>query len=244
MISKYEQYVGTTIGYRTILGIHPNEKTNHVYFWCRCECGHEGQVLAINLIRGKQISCGCKNAKKMIDLTGFRFGKWIVLNREENYIRPLPGSNTKYGKKQIRTASTQWKCQCDCGNIQICLGGMLRAGKTLGCRRCKTHRESEDGGVLSKYNKVRSSALNSGKSWNIEKDLWEVLVIKNCFYCNRSPEQIHLEKRYNGLDRYDNDEGYCNNNVVPCCWSCNKRKGSSHGDDFLKEMFDICENNS
>lgn len=56
---------------------------------------------------------------KLIDLTGQKFGRWIVIQRAEN-------------NKQGRS---QWLCQCSCPNktIKIVSSGALRAGKSLSC---------------------------------------------------------------------------------------------------------------
>jgi hypothetical protein len=53
----------------------------------------------------------------MIDLTGRRFGRLIVLNRD---------NSTKINE-------AVWTCQCDCGNTAAVRGGDLRAGKTRSC---------------------------------------------------------------------------------------------------------------
>lgn len=56
---------------------------------------------------------------KLIDLTGMRFGKLIVLKQA--------GLN-KEGRQL-------WECQCDCGNIHITNGRNLQLGicKSCGC---------------------------------------------------------------------------------------------------------------
>jgi len=54
---------------------------------------------------------------KFLNLVGQRYGKLIVLKREEN---------TKYG-------STRWLCQCDCGKQVIISGNNLRTGNTITC---------------------------------------------------------------------------------------------------------------
>ena len=54
---------------------------------------------------------------KKLDLAGKRFGKLTVVEE--------CGRN-KHGK-------TLWKCQCDCGNIKICVGGNLIQGSGLSC---------------------------------------------------------------------------------------------------------------
>lgn len=56
-----------------------------------------------------------------IDLTGARFGKWTVLNREEN--KKFPGGQVH----------KQWRCLCDCGNEGKVLQGNLRKGGSLSC---------------------------------------------------------------------------------------------------------------
>ena len=54
---------------------------------------------------------------KVIDLTGQRFGRLVVLERAEN---------NNYGQ-------AQWLCLCDCGNKKIINGGSLRKGATKSC---------------------------------------------------------------------------------------------------------------
>lgn len=58
---------------------------------------------------------------KFKDLTGQRFGKLMVVSREDDYIKPN-------GTKII-----QWKCVCDCGNEVVVRGEYLRSGDTKSC---------------------------------------------------------------------------------------------------------------
>ena len=58
---------------------------------------------------------------KAIDLTGKRFGKLVVLNRQGYHV-------TKGGFKRIL-----WLCQCNCGNKKIVLGHDLKRGHTNSC---------------------------------------------------------------------------------------------------------------
>lgn len=55
--------------------------------------------------------------EKYVDLTGKRFGRLVVLERN--------GSNNK--------RITIWKCLCDCGNITSVIGTSLRRGATRSC---------------------------------------------------------------------------------------------------------------
>lgn len=58
--------------------------------------------------------------RKLIDLTGQRFGRWLVLKRT---------SNDKRGE-------ATWLCRCDCGEKKIVRGGTLRDGDSKGCYSC------------------------------------------------------------------------------------------------------------
>ena len=55
---------------------------------------------------------------KLIDLTGQKFGRLMVLERDE-------ATDKKYG--------TFWKCKCDCGNIKSVASNALRTGVTQSC---------------------------------------------------------------------------------------------------------------
>lgn len=70
---------------------------------------------------------GEKNMSKLIDLTGQKFYKWTVINRDE----------TKKG-------TAYWICQCDCGTIKSVCGSSLRSGasKSCGCEKIEKSREN------------------------------------------------------------------------------------------------------
>jgi hypothetical protein len=57
------------------------------------------------------------NEKRLIDLTGQRFGKLVVI---------------EYAGRNERRESL-WRCQCDCGNESIVRGDVLRRGTTESC---------------------------------------------------------------------------------------------------------------
>lgn len=58
--------------------------------------------------------------RKLIDLTGQKFGKWTVLERSSN----------------DRNGNLRWLCRCDCGREKIVCGKSLRSGNSKGCRSC------------------------------------------------------------------------------------------------------------
>ena len=59
--------------------------------------------------------------REIIDLTGERFGKLLVLSRSSNY-------KTEKGKSIVR-----WLCLCDCGNETVVGSDSLRRGNTKSC---------------------------------------------------------------------------------------------------------------
>lgn len=74
---------------------------------------------------------------QVIDLTGQRFGKLVVIKRASDIVY----KNGSY--------TTAWECQCDCGNKTIVAGGQLKkkihGTKSCGCivtKKCKRAIES------------------------------------------------------------------------------------------------------
>lgn len=121
-----------------------------VAWLCKCDCGNKKIIASQDLKSGHTKSCGCIPKKKkgcgLIDLTGKRFGKLVVIERAKDYI---------YKHKQVKiTTSPQWLCQCDCGNIIIVQGGNLKSGNTTncGCERTKSKGEILIDDFLNKNN--------------------------------------------------------------------------------------------
>ena len=56
-------------------------------------------------------------SRKLIDLTGIRFGRLYVIGLapEKRYNKPA------------------WLCRCDCGRVKVVPGNPLRMGKTRSC---------------------------------------------------------------------------------------------------------------
>lgn len=61
---------------------------------------------------------------KLVDLTGQRFGKLLVIERDSDYISPK-------GKRAVK-----WICLCDCGNMTSVSRNSIRGGQaSCGCDR-------------------------------------------------------------------------------------------------------------
>ena len=111
-----------------------NSQSMMTKWLCRCDCGNECIVQSRNLIQNHTKSCGCYNKEQaskrtLINLTGCRFGKLIVLERVENEI-------TSSGNSVV-----MWRCLCDCGEETIVRSSALLHGYTKSCGCMKSHGE-------------------------------------------------------------------------------------------------------
>lgn len=122
---------------------------------CVCSCGTEKAVNAHELIRGATKSCGCAKAE---NLTGQKFGKWLVLERAES----------KKGK-------VLWLCQCDCGNTGVVSASKLKAGlsKSCGC----ANRRKDITGLKFGYLTVLERAEQKDK-WKVRCDCGQEIVVR------------------------------------------------------------------
>lgn len=53
---------------------------------------------------------------RVVDLTGKRFGRYVVIKRDKN-----------------KNGHTTWLCRCDCGNEKVVVGQSLKTGATMSC---------------------------------------------------------------------------------------------------------------
>ena len=111
----------------------PTEYLGKGFYLCKCDCGNEKVVRTGDLNRGETISCGCR--KEKYDLTGRRFGKLLVLQRDGEY-------RYKNGHGTI----PRYLCQCDCGNTVYVLANSLRSGNqtSCGCEKDKYFRKTHE----------------------------------------------------------------------------------------------------
>jgi hypothetical protein len=182
-------------------------------------------------------SCGVcsRKYKKIIDETGNRYGKLLVLERYEE-------NNDK---------GIQWVCLCDCGEKVIRTGSSLRRNKKLKlnsrCDKCNGF----DYGVSalnSFFKDYMSGSEKRGLEFNLSKEVFNDLIFSNCAYCGKPPSDIKYKRlkggiKVNGIDRVDNNIGYLKENCVPCCKECNYRKWVSNKKEFLEWIKRVYEHN-
>jgi hypothetical protein len=184
------------------------------------------------LVKGKNSRYvpGHNPNSRLVDLTGRRFGKLLVLHKVV---------------KSNRSAA-YWLCRCNCGNEIIATGWALQHKnyKSCGCNKKLAIGEANFNRLFYAYKK---SAKLRGIYFGITKDEFKNLSKRVCSYCGEGPNQIrHRNLRngngdyaYNGLDRLDSGIGYVSNNIVPCCGSCNRAKGNLSYEDFVNRIVKI-----
>lgn len=170
--------------------------------------------------------------KTAVDLTGERFGSWVVIEK---------GPKTNSG-------SMTWICKCDCGTVKKVTAYDLRSGKSTGCHAClwkrqlhpATHTDGSRRWVDNKPTKVyrrwvamkercnkpqnKSYKNYGGRGITVCKEWNESFQA----YFNYVSQLEHFNEEGYSLDRIDNDKGYEPGNVR---WATkseqerNKRKG-------------------
>ena len=152
----------------------PDGVADNDYWLCRCACGKEKTVLAVNLLRGHTRSCGCMRQR---DLTGQHINMLTVLERSDQF--------ATRGQRKVRL----WKCRCDCGNITYKATDTLTSQRQCSCAACAGKRNAAkarknagfvEGTQLSKIAMDGPSMPHDGKCRGVYYDkrshLWEAVI--------------------------------------------------------------------
>ena len=216
--------------------------TTMAHWWCHCDCDKAIVVSGTNLRTGRSRSCGClrrDNTSKanLVDRTGLRYGRLLVLKRTGN----------------DKHRHTHWLCHCDCGNDVVVSGNHLHSEATQSCGCLRVERSLVahllPKGVTAFNALVRSfksDAKRRGLEWQLTDEQVRHLTKQRCHYCGAKPSRIKRSKgsvgdyAYNGVDRVDNTRGYTIDNVVSCCFTCNRAKNTMTLEEFRTWLVRIC----
>lgn len=184
------------------------------HWHCQCDCGRTVEVEGCGLRSGNNTSCGCRKE----NLVGQTFNHLTAIER-------IPGSGTQRVK---------YLCRCTCGNTKVAGGSKLKQGIPFSCgcislyRRPRGKRISAiQCSINSRFGDYKSAAKKRGRDFKLDKERFAELVLSSCHYCGGADDPI------NGIDRVDNEKGYIEGNVVPCCKTCNYRKREADYNEFV-----------
>jgi hypothetical protein len=161
-----------------------------------------------------------------IDYAGRRFGKLVAIRY----------TGTKKNNKRV------WLFQCDCGTI--CEKVMEKAVKSWvkSCGCLVSTRTPQESLIHS----VFTDSYNDG---SINESQFITLSRLPCAYCLAPPSNTRYHRThkqvsftYNGLDRIDNNRPHDFDNVVSCCFECNRIKSNYTMEEFRTKITKIYNN--
>lgn len=82
------------------------------------------------------------------------------------------------------------------------------------------------------FAQYQHSAKKRNIFWELTFEQFMIFWQKPCFYCKANIISI-------GIDRVDNDKGYEIDNLVPCCYLCNRMKMDLPQIDFIVRCIKI-----
>lgn len=156
---------------------------------------------------------------KLIDLTGQRFGRLVVIERADN----------------SADGRARWLCGCDCGQSKTVLGEHLKKGRTKSCGCAKSESSSKrfkkHGGRNSKLYRIWSNMKD--RCNNPDCKVYSDYGGRGIKVCKEWIDDFSAFQKWalaNGykegltIDRKDNDKGYSPDN---CRWTDRKIQGNN-----------------
>lgn len=148
--------------------------------------------------------------KRLIDLTGQRFGKLVVISRESKYNR-----------------NATWRCLCDCGKETVVRGDVLKRGTTqsCGCGKGLKHGYFQEPWYSSYKAMMERCYLPS--SGNYKRYGGKGIAVCDEWHdINKFAEWVESSGYVPGLtiDRMDSSKGYSPDN---CRWATKKQQSNN-----------------
>jgi 5-methylcytosine-specific restriction endonuclease McrA len=162
----------------------------------------------------------------MVDLTGQRFGRLVVLRR---------------GDRRSGAGNLYWMTRCDCGVEAERLGYDMLRGRTTscGCYRRElrtTHGMSKTLAYRSYVERRRNSRKGKMDASDVAETIRKMERVAACVYCGSTHDLTmdHVIPLCRG-------GAHTPDNIVPACRSCNSRKHSHLLGEWLPESWgEVC----
>lgn len=140
-----------------------------------------------------------------------------------------------------------WLAQCECGTMVEKPSNEIRrsnyCSKSCQARAAQVTKElnilakiNKSSEVYKRYKICRYSANVRNHEFSLTFQDFREITSKPCMYCGE------LNKKYTGIDRVDNAEGYTQSNSAPCCEQCNRMKLDYSLEEFLSKCQKIVNN--
>ncbi len=166
---------------------------------------------------------------KLLDLQGKQFGSLTVI---------------EIAKGRSPEGRILWQCTCTCGR-STCAKIITVRSSTLNEGRansCRMHQHDQTIPVATRmyFGSVRTRAEKRGYTFALTLEEFCSIIQQPCHYCGaidiRSSKSRygHFTPVQNGVDRYDNAQGYTTENSVPCCAKCNRAKLAMTAQEYLE----------
>lgn len=217
-----------------LLDAYKDETTNRYYGLVECiYCKRQQVVNYYNFVREDKNIRACKECKWL--LWGNSMIGQIINNNEILSVDKIEYSSNK-------TARVYFKVKCTkCGHEHVKLYNPTQWNITEGCAYC--NKKFDDSFINDVYKRYVDGARQRNLSWEISPDLFLKLINSKCRYCGAEPQfrERHLWNTtksgyYTGIDRVDSSLGYTEQNVVPCCSTCNMMKNKLSVNDFKNHI--------
>lgn len=172
---------------------------------------------------------------KIVDRTGIRYGKLIVLK----FLRKGDG------------LGPMWLCRCDCGKELEVSSNYLKyhpntKSYSCGCGKFYKWGNPERGTINSAWAGHKNKASSRKLVQELSFDHWLYLTQQPCHYCgvlksnrHKSSSPYGVDFLFNGIDRKDSAIGYTLENSVSCCSVCNMSKRLMSESEFLKWVVQV-----
>ena len=221
MASRFIDLSGKVFQRLTVLERSTVKISGKPSWLCSCVCGSTRYATTSQLKRGQVTHCG----NHFIDLTGNVYDRLTVLHKVDD---PRPGSH--------------YLCRCLCGTEKVIKGHSLQIGATRSCK-CLLREGNKllptgEASRNATFSMFRYSAKSRDLCFDLDDEFLEWICSLNCIYDHTPPSNVNRSKCgtgdfvYGGIDRIDSSSGYTIDNVVPCCWTCNRMKGDLTWEDF------------
>lgn len=188
----------------------------HQIWVCKCICGKTVELSTERIQKLKDPSCGCKNqvSHRSTYKIGDKLGDLTIINKTKK----------RFYKNIV------WTCKCSCGKtIDISTSVVSRRHKKskshCGCKNKKKHHV-----LYWNFYSYKKLARRKNRDFFIEEFEFYDLVNRPCFYCGFKSS---VKNKVNGIDRIDNNKGYINGNMNPCCQQCNYGKQEQPLEEFI-----------